>query len=166
MKMGDLLLGLDIGTQGIKGVLVNRYGKVVASATHENESSFPRQDWCEQDIRTNWWKNPARVVSSLLSTRGVSASRIAAVSTSGIYPVLGPVDSTGVPLRDAILYSDNRALKEVAEINTKYGLNLTSESLTPKLLWLIRNETDVARQMAMFFDSAGALLEKHLPVRE
>ena len=128
--------------------------KVVASATHENESSFPRQDWCEQDIRTNWWKNPARVVSSLLSTRGVSASRIAAVSTSGIYPVLGPVDSTGVPLRDAILYSDNRALKEVAEINTKYGLNLTSESLTPKLLWLIRNETDVARQMAMFFDSA------------
>jgi|GEM_PF-698423 len=152
--MGDLLLGLDIGTQGVKGVLVNREGDVIASATRSNRSIIPRTDWCEQDVLTNWWVNPVKVIELLLSAPKVHASRVAAVSISGIYPVLGPADSRGMPLRPAILYSDNRALNEVFELNEKLGLDLTSESLTPKLLWFIRNEPELFNRMDMFFDSA------------
>jgi xylulokinase len=57
-------------------------------------------------------------------------------------------------LRRAILYSDNRAQKEIDELNETLGLNLTGESLTPKLLWFLCNEPELAVQMSMFFDAA------------
>ncbi len=152
--MSDLLLGLDIGTQGVKGVLVDRQGQAVAEAELEHDSVYPRSDWCEHNMLQNWWQNPVNVILSLLQTKNVLPARIAAVSISGVFPAMGPTDSKGEPLRGAILYSDNRALKEVEELNETLGLNLTSEALTPKLMWFLRNEPELAGEMSMFFDAA------------
>jgi xylulokinase len=131
--MRDLLLGLDIGTQGVKGILVDGKGLVFAKAVLEHASQYPRPGWCEHDMLQNWWHNPASVIRSLLQAENVSSARIGAVSISGIFPVFGPTDSEGNPLRGAILYSDNRAQKEIDELNETLGLNLTGESLTPKV---------------------------------
>jgi xylulokinase len=152
--MRELLLGLDIGTQGVRGILVDQQGRVAAKASIEHSSQYPRPDWCEHDVLENWWNNPVSIIRSMLNNDNVSPTQIAAVSISGIFPVMGPTDSKGVPLRGAILYSDNRAKKEIDELNETLGLNLTGESLTPKLLWFLRNEPDSALKMSMFFDAA------------
>jgi xylulokinase len=154
MKDADLLLGLDIGTQGAKGDLVDRNGQVVAQAQVEHGCSYPRPGWVEQDMLANWWQSPARVVRDLLAQRGITPDRIAGVAVSGLYPAMGPTDSEGNPLAGAILYSDNRALEEVDEVNLTCGLRLTSEELTPKLLWFLRHQPDLASRMRMFFDAA------------
>jgi xylulokinase len=154
MKEADLLLGLDIGTQGVKGVLADRHGQVVAQAQVEHDCQYPRAGWAEHDMAVNWWLNPARVVKTLLSQPGMAPTRVAAINVGGLYPAMGPTDAEGTPLAGAILYSDNRALAEVDEVNRTYGLSLTSEELTPKLLWFLRNEPALAGTMRMFFDAA------------
>lgn len=154
MDDANLLLGLDIGTQGAKGVLVDRHGHVVAHAHAEHECQYPQPGWVEHQMEANWWQTPVRVVRTLLAEPGISPGRVAAVNVSGLYPAMGPTDAAGRPLADAILYSDNRALAELEEVNAVCGLHLTSEELTPKLLWFLRHRPELASRMRMFFDAA------------
>jgi xylulokinase len=154
MTESDLLLGLDIGTQGVKGALVTADGRVVARGQVEHDCTYPRPGWCEQDMRRNWWENPVRVIRCLLVAPGIDPARIGAIGICGLYPALGPTDAEGAPIAGAILYSDNRALAEVDEINRAQGLKLTSEELTPKLLWFLRHQPELASRMRMFFDAA------------
>lgn len=154
----DLLLGIDIGTQGVKGVLVGAQGKIVAEAALEHGCNFPQAGWAEHDMLQNWWENPARVIRRLLQTEGVRPAQVKALCPSGLHPNFGPTDASGQPLRRAILYSDNRAVAELDEINARRGLKLTSEELTPKLVWFCRHEPELAAQMRMFFDAAHYLV--------
>ena len=154
----DLLLGIDIGTQGVKGMLVEPSGKIIAQAQVEHGSFSLHPDWCEQDMLTCWWENPVIVLRQLVQTPGVSPAQIKVVSVSGLYPAMGATDGGGNPLAPAILYSDNRSTAEVYEINQALGLQLSGEELTPKLVWFLRNQPELARQMRMFFDAAHYLV--------
>jgi len=154
MTDADLLLGLDIGTQGAKGVLVDRRGEIHAQAQVEHDCAYPQPGWVEHDIQANWWEHPAAVVRRLLDQPEMDPARVAAVNVSGLYPAMGPTDSEGRPIAGGILYSDNRALAEVDEVNATLGLKLTSEELTPKLMWFLRHQPEMARRMRMFFDAA------------
>lgn len=159
-KRSELLLGIDIGTQGVKALLVEPNGFVVAQQSLEHGSTYPRPDWCEHDMLQNWWKNPVRVLRDLLANSGIDPARIKAIGISGLYPALGPTDAEGNPLYGAILYSDNRSVAEVEEVNRVMGLQLSSEELTPKLIWFLRNEPELAAQMKMFFDAPHYLVYK------
>jgi len=91
---------------------------------------------------------------------GITPSQIKAISVSGLYPALGPTDGAGNPLTKAVLYSDNRSVAEVEEVNQALNLQLTTEELTPKLIWFLRNEPLLASQMRMFFDAPHYLVFK------
>ena len=155
-----LLLGIDVGTQGVKGALVQASGKVLTQAFVEHESHYPRPDWVEHDMQKNWWLDSISVIRQVLKDGVVHPERIKAIGVSGLYPALGPTDKDGNPLRGAILYSDNRAVVEVEEVNRRFGLLLSSEELTPKLIWYLRNESELAVQTRMFFDAAHYLIFK------
>ncbi|MCS6906584.1 MAG: FGGY family carbohydrate kinase [Anaerolineales bacterium] len=156
----DLLLGIDIGTQGVKGAIVSLDGKVIAEASVEQSCKYPRAGWVEHDMNQNWWQNPCLVIRKMLSQSGVNPGRIKAVFPSGLHPNFGPTDENGKPVYGAILYSDNRAITELNEINQRYGLKLTSEELTPKLVWFLRREKEAASRMKRFFDAAQYFVYK------
>ena len=156
----DLLLGIDVGTQGVKALLVNLSGKMVAQAFAEHSSSYPRPDWVEHDMLQNWWLNSVSVIRKVLADSQVRLEQIKAIGASGIYPAMGPTDADGNPIYGAILYSDNRAVAEVEEVNQAMNLRLSSEELTPKLIWFLRNEPELAAKMRMFFDAAHYLIYK------
>jgi xylulokinase len=154
MTDADLLLGLDIGTQGAKGVLVDHEGNVHAQAQVEHDCVYPQPGWVEHDFGVNWWGHPAAILHQLLEQPGIHPARVAAVNVSGLYPAMGPTDTEGRPLAGAILYSDNRAMAELDEVNAALGLKLTSEEVTPKLIWFLRHRPELAQRMRMFFDAA------------
>jgi xylulokinase len=154
----ELLLGIDIGTQGAKGVLADPSGAIVAQHQVEHGSYYPKPDWCEQDMTKNWWESPLTVIRALLHTEGIHPEQIKAICVSGLYPALGPTDGRGDPLCRAILYSDNRSVAEVEEVNQALGLQLTTEELTPKLIWFLRNQPELAAKMQMFFDAPHYLV--------
>ena len=73
--MGDLLLGIDIGTSSSKGVLVRPTGEVVARATRPHEMALPRPGWAEHDAESVWWADFTALCAALLpqATSGIAA---------------------------------------------------------------------------------------------
>lgn len=151
------ILGLDIGTQAVKGVVVDLDGHVLARVGLERGPTHPRPGWVEMDADRDWWGYALRVVHHLLREESVAPTRIAAIGVSGLVPCLLPLDAKGDPLRPAILYSDNRALEELAWVNERLGqgrgtvgrpapalkIELSAEAVIPKLLWLKRHEPEI-----------------------
>jgi len=137
------LVGLDVGTSGVKAVAVSRTGEVVARAERGYPLSTPRPGWSEQDPE-DWW----RAAQDALAALGVEP---AAVGLSGQMHGLVALDGQDRVLRPAILWNDQRTAAECAEIEERLGLERLIEltgnrALTgftaPKLLWLRRHEPE------------------------
>jgi xylulokinase len=139
-----ILVGLDVGTTGVKAVAISASGDVVATAERSYPLSTPRPGWSEQDP-DDWWRASEEALDAL-------AVEPAAVGLSGQMHGLVALDAADRPLRPAILWNDQRTAAECAEIEARVGLEqliaLTgNRALTgftaPKLLWLRRHEPDV-----------------------
>lgn len=153
----DLLLGVDIGTQGAKGILCDLGGNVLASDYREHTISSPHPGWAEHDADRIWWRAFMALSEDLLKETGVEPARIAAVGVSAFVPSMLAVDSRGRPLRTAILYTDRRAEQEVEQIVTLMTAEGYSEeeirtialaSPISQYLWLRNNEPDAFRKTA------------------
>jgi xylulokinase len=138
------LVGLDVGTTGVKAIAITPTGEVVASVKEGYDLSTPQPGWSEQDPE-DWWQASQRALARL----GVDSS---IVGLSGQMHGLVCLDERGHVLRPAILWNDQRTAAECAEIEDRVGLarliELTgNRALTgftaPKLLWLRRHEPEV-----------------------
>ncbi|MEV0463488.1 FGGY-family carbohydrate kinase [Nocardia tengchongensis] len=146
-----MLLGIDIGTSGSKGVLVGRDGLVAARVERPHGVSTPRPGWVEHDAETVWWADFTAIARELMAA--ADGEPVDALAVSGIGPCLLPADASGRPLRPAILYGvDTRATVEIAELDAELGAHtvlercgspLTSQAVGPKLRWLMRHEPRV-----------------------
>ncbi len=142
----ESFLGLDIGTSGVKGVLVAPAGEVRAVANRSLTLQTPRPGWAEQDP-ASWWRASVSVISDLLSR---APGRIAAVGISGQMHSSVFLDAHGEVVRPALLWCDGRTTAECREITELAGgeselrdlvRNPAIEGFTlPKVLWLRRHE--------------------------
>jgi xylulokinase len=140
--MNDVLVGLDVGTTGVKAVAVSPDGGIVATADEGYPLSTPRPGWAEQD--PDDWVRAAEAVLARLPEGPIGLSG----QMHGLV-ALGAGDEV---LRPAILWNDQRTGAECAEIERRLGLDRLIEltgnrALTgftaPKLLWVARNEPEV-----------------------
>lgn len=140
--MPDTLVGLDVGTTGVKGVAVDADGGILATAEEHYPLSTPKPGWAEQDPE-DWWQASQRVLAQLPEGPvGLSGQMHGLV-------VLGARDEV---LRPAILWNDQRTGAECEEIERRIGLERLIELTgnralpgftAPKLLWLQRHEPGV-----------------------
>ena len=145
------LVGLDVGTTGVKAIAVSPDGEVLASATRGYPLSTPRPGWAEQDP-DDWWRAARASLAEVTARRDV-----AGIGLSGQMHGLVVLDAEGRVIRPAILWNDQRTAAECAEIEERVGLDRLLEltgnrALTgftaPKLLWLRRHEPDVYARIA------------------
>ena len=136
-----MVIGLDVGTSGVKGIAIDEDGRVVASASEPYPLSMPHPGWAEQDP-DDWWTAAQRVLAQLPE---------GPVGLSGQMHGLVVLDERGDVLRPAILWNDQRTAAECAEIERRVGLERLIEltgnrALTgftaPKLLWLRAHEPE------------------------
>ena len=139
--MPDALVGLDVGTSGVKGIAIDSDGAVLAVAEEAYPLSTPRAGWAEQDPE-DWWRASQAVLARLPD---------GPIGLSGQMHGLVVLDADDRVLRPAILWNDQRTGTECAEIEERVGLDrliaLTgNRALTgftaPKLLWLRRHEPE------------------------
>lgn len=167
--MTRLLLGIDIGTYETKGVLVDLDGKVRAEARVRHGISTPQPGWVEHDADGVWWNDLTQVSRDLL-THVSDEDELVGMGCSAIGPCVLPVDAELRPLRPAILYGvDTRATAEIEEIEALLGVEeivrrsgntLTSQSAGPKVLWIERNEPEVAAQTRWYMTSQSYLVAR------
>ena len=143
------LIGLDVGTSGVKAIALSPDGEVVGRAEEGYELSIPRPGWAEQDP-DDW----VRAAEHALERLGVQGERI---GLSGQMHGLVALDSDRRVLRPAILWNDQRTAPECAQIEDRIGLERLIELTgnralpgftAPKLLWLRRHEHDVYERIA------------------
>jgi xylulokinase len=145
------LIGLDIGTSGVKALAVGEDdGAILARHEVGYPLSTPHPGWAEQDP-ADWW----RATGEALEALGVD--EVAGIGLSGQMHGLVALDAAGEVIRPAILWNDGRTAAECAEIEERVGLErliaLTgNRALTgftaPKLLWLRRHEPEAYGRIA------------------
>ena len=140
----DALVGLDVGTSGVKALALARDGEILGRAEHGYGLETPRPGWTQQNPE-DWW----RAAQAALAELDVEA---ASIGYSGQMHGLVVLDEDERVLRPAILWNDGRTAAECAEIEERVGLERLIEltgnrALTgftaPKLLWLRRHEPEV-----------------------
>jgi xylulokinase len=148
------ILAHDLGTSGNKVTLFSLDGKLGASCLYEYSTSYPKQNWVEQNP-DDFWKAVCLSTRRLLEEAGLSGSDVAAVCFSGQMMGCLLVDAEGKPLRPMIIWADTRANRQEAEIEQKLGMDyvyrttghrISASYSAAKLLWVRDNEPEVYRR--------------------
>jgi xylulokinase len=139
--------GIDVGTSGVKGVLVADDGRVLGQGLAEYPLMTPHAGWAEQDPE-RWWSAAESVLDRLVRTYGGQPD---AIGLTGQMHGAVFLDEHDQVIRPAILWNDQRTTRECALIDEVVGRDrvraitwnppLTGFQL-PKLLWLRANEPD------------------------
>jgi len=140
-------LGLDIGTSGVKAILVDAGGDVLATGVTPLQLSTPHPGWAEQDPEM-WWQ--ASIASIRIVIAACPNAAVASVGISGQMHSSVFLDAHGDVIRPALLWCDGRTTAECREITERVGgesrlrdlaSNPALEGFTlPKVLWLRNHE--------------------------
>lgn len=158
--MGDLFLGLDVGTSSTKALLVDGDGVVRAAATVEYPLESPRPNWSEQSP-AHWWDAAIATIQAVFKESGAIGEDVACIGLTGQMHGLVLLDADGTVLRPAILWNDQRTGAQCTSMHERIGrdrlIEITGKpALTgftaPKILWVREHEPTVfakARSMLL-----------------
>lgn len=141
-------LGIDLGTTGVKILLIAPNGTVVAETTRDYPLSAPQVLWSEQNA-LDWADATAVAIRTVFAEANTTGDHIAAIGLSGQMHGLVLIDARGEPLRPAILWNDQRTAIECDEITRRVGaqrvLELTGNPIltgftAPKIAWVRKHE--------------------------
>jgi len=146
-----MYLGIDLGTSGIKVIIIDSMGKLRASETANLEVSRPKALWSEQDP-ADWWSALALCMQKLQSTHLMSS--IKAIGLSGQMHGATLLDSDNAVIRPAILWNDGRCQSQCKELEyeVKNSRDITGNIVmpgftAPKIKWVQQNEPDVFKRI-------------------
>jgi sugar (pentulose or hexulose) kinase len=111
--MRQVVIGVDAGTSKVKSVALSLDGTELHSASRENAVRRPEPGWVEQDM-AGTWEQTARTLREVTDDLGVD-DEVVAVGVTGQGDGCWPLDADGVPVRNAILWSDGRAAGVIEE---------------------------------------------------
>lgn len=127
------LLGIDIGTTGVRAAIFAEDGALLADASVACPHDAPHPGWAEADPE-GWWRAIVRAIGEAALQTALADVR--AVAVVGQAPTVVLVDDAGAAVRPAILWLDTRADAEAKALGTQ------AYYLGPKLAWLARHEPE------------------------
>jgi len=146
------ILAYDLGTSGVKGVLVTLRGEVAASATCGYPYTSPQPGWAEQDPQ-DYWNGVCNVTKEVLRSGAVNPQQIAGIAFGTLWKGIIPIDSEGNVLRKSILWLDSRAGEQAKRLNQHFGVSIfVGSDYWSKLFWLRENEPETVEKAAMILE--------------
>lgn len=159
-----MFLGLDVGTGGTRAVLIDKTGRLVASASAEHENfRSPQPGWAEQDPQ-DWWRaaQQAIVEALALARQTDPEAQVEAIGLTGQMHGAVMLDAEGRVLRPALIWCDQRTQPECDWLTREFGggeagrerlIELTANPALPnftltKLLWVRLHEPQVFARIA------------------
>ncbi len=152
----SFIVGIDVGTSGVKTLVISETGEIITQATAEYPLYHPKAGWAEQDPE-DWWQGTLTTLKKVAQDLGPKAKEVKAIGLSGQMHGSVFLDKAGKVLRPAILWCDVRTAEQCRYITEKVGgrerlIGYTSnpalEGFTaPKIVWLQQNEPEVYQQV-------------------
>lgn len=146
-----MILGIDLGTSSIKAMLLNEETGQFITAAREYDVIIPHPGHAEQDPEL-WWQLLKETLQELRERDAAGYGRISAIGFSGQMHGLVMVDADGRPVRNAIIWLDQRSGEQVEQIYARVRLeemlqrahNRPAAGFAfPSLLWVMQHEPEV-----------------------
>lgn len=156
--MTEFLLGIDLGTSGVKVGAVDFDGRLQALAFRAYGTFHPEPTWSEQDP-VEWWAQTTAAVREVMRNMA-GKGQLVGIGLSGQTPGHVLVTKDGTPLGRAIIWPDCRAEKEASEIRrlvspadmqrfVGIGFPIGATNPLARLLWIVRNREEVKQAAAI-----------------
>jgi len=152
-----MLLGIDVGTGGTRAVLVDRTGRLVASAASEHAPIRSEQiGWAEQQPE-DWWRAAREAIAAAIAAAKLDGAAIHAVALTGQMHGCVLLDAADEVLRPALIWCDQRTQPECDWLNNTIGparlIELTCNPALPnftltKLLWVRTHQPEIFARIA------------------
>ena len=148
------LLGIDLGTTGVKAALFSDDGRVLADAFFDYPLYHPHPGWAEQNP-SDWWQATTDAIRLCLSKgaeQGAQPSEVRGIGLSGQMHGVVLLDEQHQVLRPCIIWADQRSEAQCLWMTERVGARqlidyVSNPALTgftaPKLLWVRDNEPDI-----------------------
>lgn len=142
-----MYIGIDLGTSGVKLLLLTSDGKVLKTVSKSYDLLIPQPLWSEQNP-DDWYRQTMNGLKEIVSG---NEDNIKAISFSGQMHGLVLLDKNDKVIRNALLWNDQRTIKEVSYLTEVIGNdklleetgNVALTGLTaPKILWVYNNEKE------------------------
>ena len=120
------VIGVDLGTQSMKGLLVDPQGKIVAEASSSYDPIYPSAAWAEE-VPADWIHALKKIVHELLETSGVAPQEIGTIGMDAINDSVVAIDRDGAPLMNSIIWPSS-----IRSISRAWASSLAMPSLSPE----------------------------------
>ncbi|PIB44578.1 hypothetical protein AOA59_11330 [Pseudomonas sp. 2822-15] len=148
----NYVMGVDIGTQSTKALLVDGQGTIIAQHSQGYRVDTPKVRWAEQWPQV-WLEAVEACVAQCMAKSGVAAGQVKALCISSLYGGSGiAVDAQMTPLHPCLIWMDRRAGEQVAWVREHLDLErlfeITGNSVDSyygftKMLWLKQHQPQV-----------------------
>ncbi len=164
--MDRLVIGVDSSTTACKAIAWDRTGRAVAEGRATYPLLQPKPNWYEQDAEA-WWGGLCVALRALLDQ--IEAAQIDALCITHQRESFVPVDEEGRPLRNAILWLDERSRPQVAFLEQRIGRErfhritgkpLTTNPSVTKIAWLMQHEPELVARTHKFLDAHAFLVHR------
>jgi xylulokinase len=158
-----VILGLDLGTHGLKALLLDARLAVRAKAFEAYSTRYPRPGWAEQDPM-DWERALGIAVARVLAGAGRPASAVRAIGITGQLDGCLAVDASATALTPCLIWMDRRAALGVGKdtlenIRRLGGINPDPGHMAAKIHWL-QDRALGGRQAACFHQPVSYLVER------
>lgn len=161
MNEGTYLAAIDAGTTGVRTLIFDSRGNVVAGKHLEFPSYFPQPAWVEQEA-TDWWDRACKTSKSALrefTEKGGGPTKVAAISLTNQRETIVPVDENLRPIHRALVWQDRRTVPQCEWLRERIGeenvyritgLTVDPYFSAPKILWMKENRPELYKETHMF----------------
>ncbi|MBO9099823.1 MULTISPECIES: xylulokinase [unclassified Rhizobium] len=148
-----MYLGLDLGTSGVKAMLIDGDQKIVGSANGALDVSRPHPGWSEQDP-AHWVRATEEAIAGLKASHPNELSAVRGIGLSGQMHGATLLDAADKVLRPCILWNDTRSHVEAAALDADPRFRALTGNIVfpgftaPKLAWVARHEPEIFAKVA------------------
>ena len=148
-----MFVGLDLGTSGVRAVLVNEAGQVVVTADSSIGISHPHPGWSEQDPQ-DWLTATRDAFSQLRAAAPNEYSQLRGIGLSGQMHGATMLDDKGEVIRPCLLWNDTRSHEQAARLDAVPEFRAVSGNIVfpgftaPKVLWVAEHEPELFARMS------------------
>jgi xylulokinase len=155
-------IGIDIGTQSLKVVVVDEALRTLGRASQAYEVDYPRPGWAQQDPAL-WDEALTVALARALSSADRGPNDVRAIGVSGQLDGCIAVDDNCEPMGPCLIWSDRRGAKSLPELDPAWFRTLTGQTLdathmAAKCRWLKTNA--VGLEGARFHQPVSYLVER------
>ncbi len=143
-----MYLGIDLGTSGVKALLIDDGQRVVGSASGATDVSRPHSGWSEQDP-AHWIRATEEAIAGLKASHPAELAAVKGIGLSGQMHGATLLDSNDKVLRPCILWNDTRSHKQALALDADPQFRALTGNIVfpgftaPKLAWVAENEPDI-----------------------